>query len=72
MLVAIGNQLFDGCTILIVVDRATLLGRLSRQNRRPVCQHEGFLSFESRLRSQRTHAESDPAPDGLPEESPVE
>jgi hypothetical protein len=68
MSVAIGSQLFDGCTVFIVVDRAVLLGRLSRQNRRAVRQHEGFLSFESRLTSQRTHVESDPAPDGLPEE----
>ena len=48
------------------------VGRLSQQNRRPVHQHEGFLSFESRPISQRTHAESDPASDGLPGESPAQ
>ena len=30
-----------------------------------------ILSFESRLISQPAHAESDPASDGLPDESPV-
>jgi len=30
------------------------------------------LSFASRPISERTHGESDPAPDGLPQESPVE
>ena len=48
------------------------LGELSRQNRRPVRQHEGFLSFASNLISERTHAESAPAPDGPPDESPVQ
>ena len=72
MLVANGSQLFDGCPVFIVGERAILLGRFSRQNRRSVCQHDGFLSFVSSLISERAHAESAPAPDGPPDESPVQ
>jgi hypothetical protein len=57
---------------LQVTASRALAGPLLRQNRRPVRQHEGFLSFVSSLISQRTHAESAPASDGFPDESPVQ
>ena len=41
-------------------------------NSGPGCQVEVILSFEPRLTSQRTHAESNPTSEGLPDESPVE
>jgi hypothetical protein len=57
---------------LQVTASRALAGPLLRQNRRPVHQHEGSLSFVSSLIGQRTHAESDPARDGVPEESPIQ
>jgi hypothetical protein len=48
--------------MFIVVDRAKLLDRLSRQNRRPVRQHKGFLSFVSSL-TRRIRHKSYPVPE---------